>query len=47
MAKLSDFMIFQKIGKFEYLMITLLGEGTYSTVYKVKRLEDLQIYALK
>ena len=33
---LSDFVIKSK-----------LGDGSYSTVYKVKRIEDGQVYALK
>ena len=33
---LKDFVIMQK-----------LGDGAYSSVYKVKRIEDGQIYALK
>lgn len=28
-------------------MFALLGDGSYSSVYKVKRIEDGQIYALK
>ncbi len=28
-------------------MLKKIGEGTYSTVYKVRRLADDQIYALK
>ena len=27
--------------------LSLLGDGAYSTVYKVKRISDNQIYALK
>lgn len=29
------------------IFISFLGEGAYSTVYKVERLKDHQIYALK
>jgi NIMA (never in mitosis gene a)-related kinase len=31
----------------DFQMISKLGEGAYSTVYKVKRLVDANIYALK
>ena len=31
----------------DFVPLTKLGEGTYSTVYKVKRIEDSKIYALK
>jgi NIMA (never in mitosis gene a)-related kinase len=31
----------------DFVPLTKLGEGTYSTVYKVRRLPDDQIYALK
>ena len=29
------------------MLFALLGDGSYSSVYKVKRIEDGQIYALK
>lgn len=35
-GKLSDFQIIKK-----------LGDGAYSSVYKVKRISDGEIYALK
>lgn len=35
-TQLRDFMILQK-----------LGDGAYSSVYKVRRIEDGQVYALK
>jgi NIMA (never in mitosis gene a)-related kinase len=31
----------------DFIPLSKLGEGTFSTVYKVKRLNDEQIYALK
>lgn len=31
----------------DFQIMTKLGDGAYSTVYKVLRLEDNQIYALK
>lgn len=31
----------------DFQIMTKLGDGAYSTVYKVTRLEDNQIYALK
>ncbi len=31
----------------DFQLLTKLGEGAYSLVYKVLRLEDNQIYALK
>ena len=31
----------------DFQILTKLGDGAYSTVYKVQRLEDKQIYALK
>ena len=31
----------------DFQILSKLGEGAYSTVYKVQRLEDSQVYALK
>lgn len=31
----------------EFEVISKLGEGQFSNVYKVKRVEDSQVYALK
>ena len=35
---IKDFQIIQKLGK--VLQLTELGDGSYSCVYKVKRIED-------
>lgn len=40
---LKDFEIINKLGT----SLLISGEGAYSSVYKVKRLADAQIYALK
>jgi len=40
---LKDFSIISKLGTIN----TIAGEGAYSTVYKVMRENDKQIYALK
>lgn len=40
---IKDFTILVKLGIFQ----AYSGEGAYSTVYKVKRLADDQLYALK
>jgi len=42
---LSDFQILAKLGMFFFLIS--LGDGSYSCVYKVRRIEDNQEYALK
>ena len=55
---LRDFVILSKIGKLFYPTFHIqivfnncpfdnIGDGAYSEVYKVKRLSDNQIYALK
>jgi NIMA (never in mitosis gene a)-related kinase len=31
----------------DFVPLSKLGEGTYSTVYKVRRVSDQQVYALK
>lgn len=31
----------------DFVPLSKLGEGTYSTVYKVRRTSDQQVYALK
>ena len=31
----------------DFVPLSKLGEGTFSTVYKVRRLDDQKIYALK
>ena len=40
---LKDFNIITKLG----ISLLISGEGAYSSVYKVKRLADSEIYALK
>jgi len=40
---IKDFTILAKLG----ISPDIIGEGAYSTVYKVERLADGQIYALK
>ena len=42
---LNDFKILSKLGK--VLLIIVIGEGAYSSVYKVIRLADKREYALK
>jgi serine/threonine protein kinase len=47
---MKDFVILNKIGKLSRTtlkMFKFIGDGAYSEVYKVKRLSDGQIYALK
>lgn len=46
---LKDFEITEKLGIYKHWLKThkILGEGAYSSVYKVRRLSDDQIYALK
>jgi NIMA (never in mitosis gene a)-related kinase len=41
---LKDFSLICKLGT---LNTNIIGEGAYSTVYKVERLTDKKIYALK
>lgn len=31
----------------DFIPLAKLGEGTYSTVYKVRRISDQRVYALK
>jgi NIMA (never in mitosis gene a)-related kinase len=45
---LGDFEILNKLGNpLLYFNAPPLGSGAYSTVYKVKRLTDSQLYAMK
>ena len=48
---LSDFKILAKLGSTflpqPLIFLILIGEGAYSTVYKVKRILDSKDYALK
>ena len=50
-STINDFEVEKKIGKLPFYVIfynfLILGDGAYSNVYKVKRLEDGQEYALK
>jgi len=46
MSKLNDFNIIKKLGNY-FNPFIFVGDGAYSSVYKVKRLEDEEIYALK
>lgn len=43
MSSIKDFEILSTLGK----LISSLGSGAYSTVFKVKRINDGAIYALK
>ena len=45
---LKDFEIKEKLGEFRFLfLVTNLGTGTYSSVYKVRKIKDGEFYALK
>ena len=44
-STMADFEMLEKIGKCFALIIT--GDGAYSNVYRVRRYEDSQVYALK
>ena len=44
---MKNFAIVSKLGKAINSNQLVLGEGAYSTVYRVKRLSDNQEYALK
>ena len=44
---ISEFQIHEKLGTPLYFNFAFLGEGAYSTVYKVKRISDQKTYALK
>ncbi len=45
---IKDFLVIAKLGIQNYWeIIILLGEGAYSSVYKVKRIADNAEYALK
>jgi serine/threonine protein kinase len=48
-STIDDFIIIQKLGMFlsTILILCFLGEGSYSSVYHVRRREDLKDYALK
>ena len=43
---LKDFQVYSKLGN-NIIDYQMLGEGAYSSVYKVNRVEDGKIYALK
>lgn len=42
---LTDFEVLEKLGTL--IFVNSVGSGAYSSVYKVKRLEDGQEYAMK
>ena len=44
---MHDFDIIEKIGKLVPYYLSFLGDGAYSNVFRVKRYEDNQMYALK
>ena len=45
---MEDFEITSKLGKFKpHLIFIKIGDGAYSSVYRVKRIADGEIYALK
>lgn len=44
---MHDFDIIEKIGKLVPYYSSFLGDGAYSNVFRVKRYEDNQMYALK
>ena len=44
---LDQFQILTKLGNFPQTDLTNIGDGSYSSVYRVKRLEDGIDYALK
>lgn len=44
---ISEFQIISKLGNIFQFNLTKIGDGSYSCVYKVKRLEDGVEYALK
>jgi len=48
----TDFEIIERLGKYIWIITLIIiyyltGEGAYSSVYKVKRIFDGEIYALK
>ncbi len=47
-SKIDDFTVISKLGKKSLkLILKLIGEGSYSSVYHVVRKEDYSHYALK
>lgn len=45
---MRDFVVLAKIGKLiNFCATMIIGDGAYSEVYKVKRLSDGLVYALK
>lgn len=44
---ISNFSVIQKLGKQSLPLLYLLGEGAYSTVFRVKRISDGAEYAMK
>ena len=49
LLKLINYIIslFYPMSLKDFVIISKLGEGAYSSVYKVQRIVDSQIYALK
>ena len=44
----KDFVLIEKLGEFDdEINILNIGDGAYSSVYKVRRIQDQQQYALK
>jgi len=44
---MKDFSVAAKLGRSALSKLGILGDGAYSTVYKVRRLSDGKEYALK
>jgi hypothetical protein len=44
---LRDFIILNKIGSYLMINSCIIGSGSFSEVFKVKRIADNKIYALK
>ena len=44
---MSNFIVLSRIGKKDFLSLFSAGSGSFSEVFKVKRISDGQEYALK